>query len=347
MRRANARRQRTRQAAERRTVSSAAVGWGRLNGAAAGRSNLDIAGSPAVSASADESAEAEEETAKQRCGVRTRAGSGHDRRQSAELSAQPLSAGAGSTARQQDDRISILPGSPAVPASTDESAEAEEETAMQRCGVRTRAGSGHDRRQSAELSAQPLSAGAGSTARQQDNQISILPGSPAVPASTDESAEAEEETAMQRCGVRTRAGSGHDRRQSAELSAQPLSAGAGSTARQQDNQISILPGSPAVPASTDESAEAEEETAMRRCGVRTRAGSEHDRRQSAEPSAQPLLSGAGSTTRQQNNQISGSPGSPAASASIDESADAEEEDDSAAEQQTGPRSRQADEAVWE
>ena len=195
---------------------------------------------------------------------------------------------------------------------------------MQQCGVRTCAGGEHDRRQSAELSAQPLLSGAGSTARQQDDRISILPGSPAVSASADESAEAEEETAKQRCGVRTRAGSGHDRRQSAELSAQPLSAGAGSTARQQDNQISILPGSPAVPASTDESAEAEEETAMRRCGVRTRAGSEHDRRQSVEPSAQPLLSGAGSTTRQQNNQISGSPGSPAASASADESADAEE-----------------------
>ena len=65
-----------------------------------------------------------------------------------------------------------------------------------------------------------------------------------------------------------------------------------------------------MPASADESAEAEEETAMRRCGVRTRAGSEHDRRQSAELSAQPLSAGAGSTARQQNNQISGCQGLP-------------------------------------
>ena len=196
---------------------------------------------------------------------------------------------------------------------------------MRQCCVRTRAGSEHNRRQSAELSARPLVVGTDSTARQQNDRISVVPGSPAVPASADESAEAEEETAMRQGGVQTRTGGEHSDRLSAEQLSQPRTTGAGSTARQQNNQISGLPGSPAVPASTDESAEAEEETAMRQCGVRTRAGSEHDRRQSAEPSAQPLLSGADSTTRQQNNQISGSPGSPAASASIDESADAEEE----------------------
>ena len=150
-----------------------------------------------------------------------------------------------------------------------------------------------------------------STTQQQNSQISILPGSPAVPASTDESAEAEEETTMQQCGVRTCAGGEHDRRLSAEPSAQPLLSGAGSTARQQDDRISILPGSPAVSASADESAEAEEETAMQQCGVRTRAGGEHDRRQSAEPSAQPLLVGADSTTRQQDGRIAIMPGSPA------------------------------------
>jgi hypothetical protein len=129
---------------------------------------------------------------------------------------------------------------------------------------------------------------------------------------------------MQQCGVQTCAGGEHDRRLSAEQSAQPLLIGAGSTARQQDDRISIVPGSPAVPASADESAEAEEETAMQQCGVQTGAGGEHDRRLSAEQSAQPLLTGAGSTARQQNNQISGWPGSPATSASADESADAGE-----------------------
>ena len=63
---------------------------------------------------------------------------------------------------------------------------------------------------------------------------------------------------------------------------------------------------------------------MQQSGVRTRAGGEHSRRLSVEQSAQPMAAGAGSTARQQNNQISGLPGSPAASASADESAEAEE-----------------------
>ena len=195
---------------------------------------------------------------------------------------------------------------------------------MRQCCVRTRAGSEHDRRQSAEPSAQPLLIGAGSTTRQQDDRISVVPGSPAVPASADESAEAEEETAMRQCCVRTRAGSEHNRRQSAELSARPLVVGTDSTARQQNDRISVVPGSPAVPASADESAEAEEETAMRQGGVQTRTGGEHSERLSAEQLSQPRTTGAGSTARQQNNQISGLPGSPATSASADESADAEE-----------------------
>ena len=55
-----------------------------------------------------------------------------------------------------------------------------------------------------------------------------------------------QEKAMQQCGVRTRAGSEHNRQLSAEQSAQPRMVGAGSTARQQDSQISILPRSPAL-----------------------------------------------------------------------------------------------------
>ena len=281
--------------------------------------------SPAASAAADESAEAEEETAMQQCGVRTRAGSEHDRRLSDGQSAQPTAVGADSTARQQYNRISIQPGSPAASASADESAEAEEDTARQQCGVRTRAGSEHDRRLSDGRSAQPTAVGADSTARQQSDRSSIVPGSPAASAAADESAEAEEETARQQCGVRTRAGSEHDRRLSDGQSAQPTAVGADSTARQQYNRISIQPGSPAASASADESAEAEEETAMQQCGVRTRAGSEHDRRLSDGRSAQPTAVGADSTARQQDDRISIEPGSPAASAAADESAEAEEE----------------------
>ena len=209
--------------------------------------------------------------------ARTRAGSEHDRRLSDGQSAQPKAVGADSTARQQYDRISIQPGSPAASASADESAEAEEETAMQQCGVRTCAGSEHDRQLGDGRSAQPTAVGADSTARQQYDRISIQPGSPATSASADESAEAEKETVVQQCGVRTRAGSEHDRRQSDGQSAQPTAVGADSAARQQYDRISIQPGSPAASASAGKSAEAEEEMTMQQSSRQARAASRQAR----------------------------------------------------------------------
>ena len=143
----------------------------------------------------------------QQGGVRARPGSEHDRRLSDGQSAQLTAVGADSTARQQSDRISIVPVSPAASAAAGESPEAEEEMVMQQGGARTRAGSEHDRRLSDGQSAQPTAVGADSTARQQDDRISIEPGSPAASAAADESAEAEEEMTMQQSSRQARAAS--------------------------------------------------------------------------------------------------------------------------------------------
>ena len=139
--------------------------------------------------------------------MRTRAGSEQTRRLSAEQSAQPIVVGAGSTAQQQNDQISILLVAPSVPASADESAGAEEETAMQQCSVRTRAGSEQARRLSGAQSAQLTAAGAGSNTQLQNNQSSTPPVFPAAPASTSESTGAEEETVVQQRGRQARAAS--------------------------------------------------------------------------------------------------------------------------------------------